>query len=188
MKENVARMTTSFTAFWAGAATNRWLGLRLNWIGSSIILTACLVVIASARTINAGFAGLVLAYSVRITGHLMWLVRNFTATEAAMNSVERVLHYGSAVPQERAAVLPTDPPASWPARGALEVKNLCVRYREKLPLVLRDLSFTAAAGEKIGVVGRTGACPRNHKPCLCAAAYPAAHLPLPLCGHKPSRG
>ena len=32
-----------------------------------------------------------------------------------------------------------------------------LRYREGLPLVLDDMSLTVAAGEKIGVVGRTGA-------------------------------
>ena len=154
--ENEARVTRSFTAFWAGASVNRWLGLRLNWIGSAIILTACLVVIASADTIDPGFAGLVLAYSVRITGHLMWLVRNFTATEAAMNSVERVLHYGSAVPQEAPSRMDSDPPLSWPTAGAIRVTDLCVRYRPGLPLVLKGLSFVVGAGEKIGVVGRTG--------------------------------
>jgi ATP-binding cassette subfamily C (CFTR/MRP) protein 1 len=33
--------------------------------------------------------------------------------------------------------------------------TLC--YREGLPAVLRNLSFTISPGEKVGVVGRTGA-------------------------------
>ena len=86
-RDNDARVANNFAAFWAGAATNRWLGVRLNWLGTFIVLIACLVslVSAAAGAIGVGLVGLVLAYSIRITGHLMWLVRNFTATEAAMN-------------------------------------------------------------------------------------------------------
>ena len=32
-----------------------------------------------------------------------------------------------------------------------------MRYRPNLPRVIRNLSFKAKAGEKVGVVGRTGA-------------------------------
>ena len=36
-------------------------------------------------------------------------------------------------------------------------KNLSVSYRPFLPAVLKNISLTINAGEKIGVVGRTGA-------------------------------
>jgi ABC-type multidrug transport system fused ATPase/permease subunit len=32
-----------------------------------------------------------------------------------------------------------------------------MRYREGLPLVLKDISFKISPGEKVGIVGRTGA-------------------------------
>ena len=32
-----------------------------------------------------------------------------------------------------------------------------LKYREGLPLVLKDLSFAIEAGQKVGIVGRTGA-------------------------------
>jgi ABC-type multidrug transport system fused ATPase/permease subunit len=45
----------------------------------------------------------------------------------------------------------------WPSRGKIVVNNICLRYRENLPLVLNNCSFTVQAAEKIGIVGRTGA-------------------------------
>lgn len=39
----------------------------------------------------------------------------------------------------------------------MEFKELSVKYREDLPLILKGLSFRVEGGEKIGVVGRTGA-------------------------------
>merc|ERR1711966_334492 len=47
-------------------------------------------------------------------------------------------------------------PTAWPQKGKLEVTGLNMRYRPGLPLVLKDLTFTAMAGEKLGVCGRTG--------------------------------
>ena len=49
------------------------------------------------------------------------------------------------------------PSADWPARGAIEFKDLTLRYREGLPNVLHGISLKIRGGEKIGIVGRTGA-------------------------------
>ena len=47
--------------------------------------------------------------------------------------------------------------ATWPTQGAIEMKNVHMRYRDGLPLVLRGLNLSIAAKEKVGIVGRTGA-------------------------------
>lgn len=36
-------------------------------------------------------------------------------------------------------------------------RDLCLAYRPGLPLVLKNLSLQIRAGEKVGIVGRTGA-------------------------------
>ena len=45
----------------------------------------------------------------------------------------------------------------WPNRGELKFNDYQVRYRDNLELVLKGATFEIAAGEKIGIVGRTGA-------------------------------
>lgn len=72
-----------------------------------------------------------------------------------MNAVERVLTYVS-LPGEAPSVTDKEPPASWPANGALSFLDVDMRYRDGLPLVLKQVSFEIEAGEKIGIVGRTG--------------------------------
>ena len=82
-----------------------------------------------------------------------------TELETKMNAVERVKEYVD-LPEE--SEHDTDPviaaalPHSWPAKGLLEVSDLRMRYRPSLPLVLKDVTFVAAAGEKLGICGRTG--------------------------------
>jgi len=75
-----------------------------------------------------------------------------------MNAVERLHHYAAELQVEAPAVIPDNRPAdSWPSSGAIKIRNLEMRYRPELPLVLRNLSLDIQGGEKIGVVGRTGA-------------------------------
>lgn len=42
------------------------------------------------------------------------------------------------------------------AAGAIAVRDLKLRYRAGLPLVLHGVSFDVLPGEKVGLVGRTG--------------------------------
>ncbi|KAJ2475373.1 ABC transporter C member 13 [Coemansia sp. RSA 2320] len=48
-------------------------------------------------------------------------------------------------------------PTEWPECGKVEFKNICVKYGTDLDYALKNLNFSVAPGEKIGIVGRTGA-------------------------------
>lgn len=48
------------------------------------------------------------------------------------------------------------PAVSWPQQGKITFHNVEMRYRDNLPHVLRNLSFTILPEETIGIVGRTG--------------------------------
>jgi ABC-type multidrug transport system fused ATPase/permease subunit len=74
-----------------------------------------------------------------------------------MNSVERVREYLD-VDQEAASVIEESrPPPDWPSQGAVDFKKYSTRYRPDLDQVLKEVSFSVKAGEKVGIVGRTGA-------------------------------
>ena len=46
---------------------------------------------------------------------------------------------------------------AWPSKGAIKFNDVVVKYRPTTEEVLRGLSLEIKGGEKIGVVGRTGA-------------------------------
>ena len=57
-----------------------------------------------------------------------------------MNAVERITEYRS-LPTEAAEVIDDKrPPPEWPAQGSVEIKDLQVRYRAELDLVLKGIS------------------------------------------------
>merc|ERR1712190_366482 len=61
-------------------------------------------------------------------------------------------------PQEKPfEIARTRPDASWPQNGEITFKNVWMKYRAELDYVLKGLTFDIRGGEKIGVIGRTGA-------------------------------
>jgi ABC-type multidrug transport system fused ATPase/permease subunit len=75
-----------------------------------------------------------------------------------MVGAERVMHYANELEQEAAhQVAAAKPAPSWPSEGRIEFNNVRMKYREELPDVLKGLTMSVGAAEKIGVVGRTGA-------------------------------
>lgn len=147
---------TNNQAFWKGNVINRWLGVRLDLIGALLIFVTALVAVITAGTVDPGLAGLSLTYALLITGLLNWVVRQFTETETFMASVERIQHFCE-IKTEAAPIIEDNRPAQeWPSAGRVVARNLSIRYRPELPLVLRDVNFEVLPGEHVGVVGRTG--------------------------------
>lgn len=54
-------------------------------------------------------------------------------------------------------------PDNWPQGGAITFMDYKMKYRENTPVVLNGLSFFIHAGEKLGIVGRTGSGENNFK-------------------------
>ncbi|KAJ7123626.1 multidrug resistance-associated ABC transporter [Mycena epipterygia] len=132
-----------------------WLSLRLDVFGNILILGIALFAVGFRHTINPSQIGVVLSYTLT-NSIIAQMISMFAQNEQNMNSVERVLTYAE-LPAEGAATTPNDPPSSWPDRGEISFKNVEMAYREGLSLVLKDVSFDTRPGEKVGIVGRTGA-------------------------------
>jgi ATP-binding cassette subfamily C (CFTR/MRP) protein 4 len=77
-----------------------------------------------------------------------------------MTAVERVLEYCS-LDQEPPAQVPPDrrPPSTWPSQGRIVFNDvsMCHTDDENSTPALHHISMTIESGEKVGIVGRTGA-------------------------------
>jgi ABC-type multidrug transport system fused ATPase/permease subunit len=114
--------------------------------------------------------GLALVYSLQLLGLSSFTAITFIGTESGLTSVERIFQF-LGMPQEKARIKRSDPargaprrgsasdtlPSVWPSAGQITLKNLRLRYRPDLPLALKGLDLTVQPGEKLGIVGRTGA-------------------------------
>ncbi|KAG0069645.1 hypothetical protein BGZ89_002459 [Linnemannia elongata] len=130
----------------------RWLGVRIETIANTLVFCTSLLGVCGRYDIDPATIGLVLSYSMSVTGTFNWCVRQFAEVENNMNAVERLYHYSEELTVEADAVIPDNRPSdNWPSAGAITIRNLEMRYRPELPSVLHNLSLDIQGGEKIGV-------------------------------------
>ncbi|KAK4548531.1 hypothetical protein LTR36_009441 [Oleoguttula mirabilis] len=158
--ENEWRVDANLRAYFPSISANRWLAVRLELIGSVIILAAAgfsIISVSTGSGLSAGFVGLSMSYALQITASLNWIVRQTVEVETNIVSVERVLEYAR-LPSEAPEIISKHRPAvSWPSKGAVSFNGYSTRYRPGLDPVLKNISLSIKSHEKIGVVGRTGA-------------------------------
>ena len=157
IRDNQTRVDTHNRPFIYLWAANRWLALRVDFTGALVAFFAGVFVILSIGTIDAGSAGLSLTYAVMFTENVLWLVRLYSMNEQNMNSVERVKQYIEVEQEAKAIIDEARPAGNWPSQGAIQFMNYTTRYRLDLEPVLKDLTFSVQPGERVGIVGRTGA-------------------------------
>ncbi|GIJ86768.1 hypothetical protein Asppvi_005663 [Aspergillus pseudoviridinutans] len=140
-------------AYFSLRLLNRWLGFRINMIGAGFS-AASAALIVSLRDVDAGTAGFALSFTMQISASIGLVIRYYAFLEQDMNSVERVREYARLETERYEG---RDAPASWPTRGRIEVSDLAVRHAPHLPSVLQGITFRVEEGERVAVVGRTGA-------------------------------
>ncbi|KAM3584831.1 uncharacterized protein V6R79_000382 [Siganus canaliculatus] len=136
--------------------TSRWFALRLDSICSLFITFASFGCILLRNGLGAGEVGLVLTYAVTLVGNFQWTMRQSAEVENMMTSVERVVEY-SELKSEAPWETEKTPPSDWPSKGQVTFNSVTFSYSDDGPAVLKDISATFLPGEKVGIVGRTGA-------------------------------
>ncbi|KAL8709377.1 MAG: hypothetical protein Q9220_005871 [cf. Caloplaca sp. 1 TL-2023] len=139
---------------------SRWIGLRLEFIGSITILATALVSIFNigGHALPASVGALMMSSALQITTLLSLAIQRLVVIETNVVSDERILEYthlepeGSSQPTHDHCI-----PTEWPTTGSVEIKTYSARYRPQLPLTLNSISASVLSGERIGIVGRTGA-------------------------------
>lgn len=138
----------------------RFIGTCIGVI-VSVVLTFLLWAYPSLVEMTPGgpvTLGLALTYSFVIPYFLSFVSLFWSMLRLFMASLERLLELQSdLVPQEKAWHCPSDPAVNWVSMGKIEFKSATMCYRPGLPPAVNQLSLTVAGGERLGVVGRTGA-------------------------------
>ncbi|KAK7086872.1 Canalicular multispecific organic anion transporter 1 [Halocaridina rubra] len=136
---------------------NRWLAIRLEFIGNVMTFFAALFAVMGRGVISAGIVGLSVSYALSVTQTLNWLVRMTSDVETNIVAVERIKEYTEVTQEAPWEVPGNKPQKDWPEEGVVEFVNYSTRYREGLDLVLKNIKCKINKGEKVGIVGRTGA-------------------------------
>ncbi|KAH3666650.1 hypothetical protein WICMUC_005554 [Wickerhamomyces mucosus] len=154
-------------------ANQRWISVNLTLTASLLSFILSMLTVSRQFNISAAAAGLLTTYMINFTEILTNLLTNYSELENQMNSVERIMHYAYKLEQEPSyRILERQPDVTWPHEGDITFENASFRYRDGLPLILKNFSCNIKGGEKIGICGRTGA----GKSSLLSALYRLGEL------------
>ncbi|XP_061080827.1 multidrug resistance-associated protein 1 isoform X2 [Conger conger] len=157
IRQNQDRVDRNQKAYYPSIVANRWLAIRLEFVGNCIVLFASLFAVVARNNLSAGLMGLSISYALQITTSLNWLVRMSSELETNIVAVERVKEYEDTEKEAEWTLEHSTRPSGWPTKGHIHIQDFGLRYREDLALAIRNISVTILGGEKVGIVGRTGA-------------------------------
>lgn len=133
---------------------NLWISFYLDIMGALMVFATALFAVG-ITSLKAADAGLAVSNSIQMLVFFTLIVRGYSDIQSEVKAVERIYGYISKTKTEKTdKQIDLDP--SWPSKGKIAYKNSKMSYFENSPPVLKNVSFTFKAGEKIGVVGRTG--------------------------------
>ncbi|XP_059810011.1 ATP-binding cassette sub-family C member 9-like [Hypanus sabinus] len=165
LQQILEKIDCNTVAFLYLNTVNRWLAIRLDTIGTSVVFASaiCSLLTATLGYLQAGLVGLAILYALKMSSYLNWCVREFADMEMQMNAVERVNHY-TTLPSEQEheesqinTAFPLDSNlANWPHSGEIEFNEVSVRYDKKLDPILHKMTLKINPGTRVGICGRTG--------------------------------
>ncbi|CBF87872.1 hypothetical protein AN1240.2 [Aspergillus nidulans FGSC A4] len=136
-------------------AIQRWLTLTLDLVVAGIAVLLVILVVTLRGQISAGYVGVALLNVIMFSQSIKLLVTFWTNLETHIGSIQRVRSFTETVQSEELPAERDPVPPDWPAEGSIEFKSLAAGYRESEP-ILKDITLSIQAGEKIGICGRTG--------------------------------
>jgi ATP-binding cassette subfamily C (CFTR/MRP) protein 4 len=150
-------------AFFAFVASSRWFATQMELLAFTLMAVFGFSSVLFHQQgwfgeIDPAVLGVALTMLLQMTGtNFPWIVRQSAEVTNQIISIERILEYGS-LPQEADLKLDSDDGdnINWPKDTSIVVNNLATRYRSNLPLAIKGISFRVRAGQRVGVVGRTG--------------------------------
>ncbi|XP_038041972.2 multidrug resistance-associated protein 1 isoform X3 [Anas platyrhynchos] len=156
IRKNYDVVYENLVYFYNNVISNRWLSVRLEFLGNLMVFFAALFVVLAGNTVSSSTVGLSISYALNIIQSLNFWVRKACEIETNAVSIERVCEYAN-MDKEEPWITSKRPPVGWPDRGIIQFVNYKAQYRKDLDLALDDISFQTRSNEKIGIVGRTGA-------------------------------
>lgn len=151
-QEFLGRVRTAHHVDYTVNSLSRHFNLRLDLLGAVVLVGfAAMLVVESG--LGAGLAGAGITFAYALIGTLAMSLITIRMMDLALASFERVDDY------TRLDVEPTGgaaAPEGWPATGDIRFVDVTLRYAPGRAPALDEVSFHAPAGEKIGIVGRTG--------------------------------
>ncbi|KAF9973812.1 hypothetical protein BGZ73_002947 [Actinomortierella ambigua] len=143
--------------FYLTNSTTRWLQMMLELLSNIVVMFIALMAVIQRSSSSAGIFAIVLSQITSFTVSVQRFMTIYCQLETNVVSVERLKEYSELPSEGRDEIPDSKTDDSWPQQGKIEFHNYSTRYREGLDLVLKKINLSIQPGERVGIVGRTGA-------------------------------
>lgn len=138
---------------------NSWLCMRLVSISIIFIIFLYMYCIIYRDSQDTLLIGLLMGYVIELQWNMNGFVHEITRIHSQIQSFDKCKKI-TEIPQEAAQRLPVPKDKNgkdWMSKGHVQFKNFALRYRDDTEVVLKKVNLDIQPGEKVGIVGRTGA-------------------------------
>lgn len=156
LRELMRHSDENTRSFITSNGINRYSAFRIDmqaYYIATIFAAICLFGPAPKTASKLAVQAIGFQMAVEVARHLNTAIRWTFKIEGDLVAVQRLIDYAQLEPEENQTLVKADEKLS----GSIEFSKVLMRYQEHLEPALRDLSFKIEAGQKVAVVGRTGA-------------------------------
>ncbi|NXC71271.1 MRP2 protein, partial [Anhinga anhinga] len=164
LQQNERTMDINQKSVYSWIVSNRWLAIRLEFVGSLVVFFAALLAVISKGTLEGGIVGLSVSSALNVTQTLNWLVRTSSELETNIVAVERVHEYTKVKNEVRRTGSRQMPAAQLGASHHHKAHQ--TKTESICPVFFNSVSWSKELLPQVGVVGRTGAGKSSLTNCL----------------------
>ncbi|KAJ6443435.1 Cyclic peptide transporter [Purpureocillium lavendulum] len=158
-EENLELLDHSQRPYYTMYCIQRWLNVVLDLLVAAIAIVLVGFALGFSNTATQGSIGLALINVMEFNQSLSMLINSWTGLETSLGAIARLKSFIAETKTEDLDMEHEMPPADWPRRGAIELKNVTAKYNaqdaQSQPAV-RNVDLTILPGQKVAVIGRTG--------------------------------
>ncbi|KAH6607531.1 hypothetical protein Trco_003844 [Trichoderma cornu-damae] len=135
----------------------RWLVLVLDLTTTALALLTVGFSVKLRGSVSAGLAGVSLVQLISMSETVNMFIQFWTSIETSIGAIARVKQFSEETPTESLAGEDQEPPAHWPDRGHVVIRDVEASYDENGDIKALDgVTLDLKPGEKVGICGRTG--------------------------------
>ncbi|KAF7339144.1 hypothetical protein MVEN_01991300 [Mycena venus] len=156
--QNAAFVNESQGALHHRVTGQLFLRVFLLWFQTILACSVAVLTVWLRDSTSATFLGIALSRLVSLGPILRDVLESLAVVENSSVAVDRIQEFAELSPEEKTVSnkIPMNDPSTWPSVGSLTFADFSMKYRDDLPLALKNLSFDLQGGLKIGICGRTG--------------------------------
>ncbi|KAL6714215.1 hypothetical protein ACLMJK_008710 [Lecanora helva] len=136
-------------------SVQRWLQLVLDLLVAAVAVLLIILVTQLRGTIAGASVGIALLNVVLFSQHIKLVIQYWTMLETHIGAVARIKNFTGRTEKESSPSNKKSLPPNWPPRGGMEFNSIYAGYTSSR-MVVKNVTMSIQAGEKIGICGRTG--------------------------------